>query len=272
MAHRRISTEPPTLREQIQELLGARDLYLILVGREIRVRYRQTALGIVWVVLQPLVPAVIFATVFGAFARLPSAGAPYLLFAMSGLVLYALFSGAVSRAGGSLVRDGGIVTKVYFPRAVLPIASGSAAILDFVVGLGLVLVIMAASGRTPGAGILLVPVIAVLTLALAIALGMATAALSAHYRDFAHVLPFVLQLLLYGSPVAYSMEILPSSLINVVALNPLVPLIESFRWALLGTPPPTGVQIGIGLLSGVTMFGIALLVFSRASRDVADVI
>ena len=267
-----ISPQPPPLGERLRELSQSRDLYVLLVGRELQVRYKQTALGVIWVLLQPLVPAIIFAVVFGAFARLPSAGAPYLLFALSGLVIYGLFSSAVSRAGASLIRDGQLITKIYFPRAVLPLASGSAGLVDFLVGFAVVLALMAAFGYWPTAAFLAIPLIIALTLALALALGLAVAALSAHYRDFGHLVPFVLQLLLYGSPVAYSMEILPSSLANVYALNPLVPLIEAFRWSLLGTPPPTVDQIVLGSASGLVMVVVGILVFSRASRDMADVI
>ena len=272
LVHHRISPEPPPLRQRLRELLGARDLFVILFARELQVRYKQTALGVVWVLLQPLVPAIIFAVVFGAFARLPSAGAPYLLFALSGLVLYGLFSGGVSRAGNSLIRDGGLITKIYFPRAILPLASGSAGIVDFLVGLAVILVLMVALGQALTLAVVVIPLIVALTLALALGLGMAIAALTAHYRDFGHVVPFVLQLLLYGSPVAYSMEILPSSLANVYALNPLVPLIEAFRWSLLGTPAPTAGQILLGSVSGLVAVAAGIVVFTRASRDMADVI
>lgn len=272
LAHHRISPEPAPIRERIGELLGARDLFMILLGRELRVRYKQTALGVVWVLLQPLVPAIIFAVVFGSFARLPSAGAPYLLFALSGLVLYGLFSTAVSRAGTSLVRDGGLISKVYFPRVVLPLASGSAGVVDFLVGLAVILVLMVALGQALTVAVIAIPLIVGLTLTLALGLGIAISALSANYRDFGYVVPFVLQLLLYGSPVAYSMEILPSSFANAYALNPLVPLIEAFRWALLGTPAPTAGQILLGSVSGAVMIVAGILVFSRATRDIADVI
>jgi lipopolysaccharide transport system permease protein len=272
LTHHRISPDPPPLRVRVRELLDARDLFVILLGRELQVRYKQTALGVVWVLLQPLVPAVIFAVVFGTFARLPSAGAPYILFALSGLVIFGLFSGAVGRAGASLVRDGQLITKIYFPRAILPLASGSAGLVDVLVGLAVVLVLMLGLGHPPTAAILALPFIVGLTLALALGLGLAVAALSAHYRDFGYVVPFVLQVLLYGSPVVYSMEIVPPALANIYAINPLVPLIEAFRWSLLGTPPPTGEQILLGSVTGALMFIAGLVVFSRASRDVADVI
>lgn len=270
--HHRISPQPPSLVEQARELLRARDLGLILLRRELQVRYKQTALGIVWIVLQPLVPALIFAVVFGTFARLPSAGAPYLLFALSGLVLYGLFSSTVSRAGGSLIRDGALISKIYFPRSVLPLASGLAGIVDFTVGLVVVFILVFALSEPLSPTLFLLPVIVGLTLTLALGLGLAVAALSARLRDVGYVVPFALQLLLYGSPVVYSMELLPSSLANVFALNPLVPLIDAFRWSLIGTPAPSLQQILIGLASGLVMTGVGILIFSRASRDIADVV
>ena len=271
-ARHRISPEPLGMAEQLRELLGTRDLFVLLLGREIRVRYKQTGLGVVWVVLQPLVPAVIFALVFGTFARLPSAGVPYLLFALSGLVVFGLFSNAVSRAANSFLRDAQLVTKVYFPRAILPLASGSAAVVDFLVGLVVLVVLMASTGIVPAAAVLAVPLIALFTLAVALGFGLAVSALSAHYRDFALTVPFVLQVALYASPVVYSSELVPTPLRTLYALNPLVTPIEAFRWALLGTPAPSLDQVLAALLTGGATVIFGLAVFWRASRDLPDVI
>jgi lipopolysaccharide transport system permease protein len=270
--HYRITQEPMSFATGIRELLRSRDLFALLLNRELQVRYKQTALGIVWVILQPLVPAIIFAVVLGLFARLPSSGVPYLLFAMSGLVIYGLFSGIISRAGGSLVRDSHLVTRVYFPRAVLPLAAGTAAFVDFLIGLSLLVIVMIALGHFPSIALLFVPFIASATACIAFAFGLAVSALTAHYRDFSHAVPFALQLLLYASPVLYSLELLPASVAGLLALNPLVPLIEAFRWALLGTPPPEPSHILTGTIAAVAAIALGLLVFSRVSRDVADVI
>jgi lipopolysaccharide transport system permease protein len=272
LVHHRISPKPPPLTERLRELVGAKDLGLILVRRELQLRYKQTALGIAWIVLQPLGPALIFAVVFGSFARLPSAGAPYLLFALAGLVLYGFFSGIVSRAGSSLIRDGSLISKIYFPRSILPLAAGIAAIVDLTVGLGVIVVFVIALGQPMTLAVLVLPVVVALTLTLALGLGLAVAALSARLRDVAYVVPFLLQLLLYGSPVVYSMEILPQSLANALAINPLVPLIEAFRWSILGTPAPNVTQIAIGTVSGLVMTVAGIGIFSRASRDIADVV
>jgi lipopolysaccharide transport system permease protein len=268
----RVSAHPLPLRTRLAELLASRDLFLILLGRELRVRYKQTALGVAWVILQPLVPAIILAVVFGAFAKLPSDGIPYLLFALSGLILYGLFSSTVSRAGGSLVRDGALVTKIYFPRELLPIAAGTAGIVDFLVGLAVLVAATLLMGQPVDVRIVVLPLTALLTLVLALGLGMAVAALGARYRDVMLIVPFVLQLLLYASPVLYSLQILPERLVTVLAINPLVPLIGAFRWSLLGTPPPTPDQIVLGAISGTVMAVAGVAVFSRASRDLADVV
>ena len=270
--HHRISPEPAPIGDQLKEVLGAGDLFALLLERELRTRYRQTALGFSWVILQPLVPAVIFAVVLGAFARLPSADTPYLVFALSGLVLFGLFSTAVSRAGTSFIRDSQLVTKVRFPWSVLPMATGAGAVVDFVVALALLIVVMLAFGKVPGVAVLLVPVVALLTLILALAVSLAVAALNAHYRDFAIAIPFVLQIVLYGSPIVYSSELVPQSIRGLYALNPLTSLIETFRFALLGTKPPDASQILISLVTGAVIVALCVFIYTQASRDMPDVI
>jgi lipopolysaccharide transport system permease protein len=268
----RISPEPPPVREQLRELIGSRDLFVLLLGRELRVRHKQTALGVIWVVLQPLVPALIFAVVFGTFARLPSSGVPYLLFALAGMVIFGLFGSAAGRASASFLRDAQLVTKVYFPRAILPLASGSAAVVDFAVGVAVValLAVVMGTGLTPA--ILAIPLIAGVVITLALAFGLVMSALAAHYRDFALTVPFILQVALYASPIVYSSELVPAPLRGVYWLNPLVGPIEAFRWALLGTPAPSVDQMAPGLVIGSLAVVLAVSVFGRVSRDISDVI
>lgn len=269
---RRISAEPPSVSASIRDLLASRDLFVLLIAREFRVRFKQSALGIGWVVLQPLIPALIFAVVFGAFARLPSGGAPYLLFALSGMVIYVFFSTAASRAGTSFLRDSALLTKVHFPRALLPLASGASAVVDFGVGVLVLVVIGAVIGTVPGMSFIAVPLVALGALILGLGLGFAVAALSARFRDFALALPFLLQLLLYASPVVYSVELIPESVRGIYALNPLVALIEAFRWALLGTVPPSLWHVAEGLATGAVVTLIGTYVYRRQSIDLTDVI
>jgi lipopolysaccharide transport system permease protein len=271
-AHYRITPDPPSIAEQIREILGAGDLFRMLFARELRVRYKQTALGVVWVVLQPLVPALIFALVFGAFARLPSAGTPYFLFALSGLVIFGLFANAASRAGTAFIRDGQLVSKVYFPRALLPLASGSATIVDFAVGVIAILVLMLATGHLPSIALIAVPVIALAALALGLAFGLAISALSAHYRDFAIAVPFALQVLLYASPVVYSAELVPAELRPMYGLNPMVAVTEGFRSAILGISAPSAAEVAMATAIGALTVVIGVVVFSRATRDLTDIL
>jgi lipopolysaccharide transport system permease protein len=269
---RRISPDGTPIAQQLAELASSRDLFALLVRREIQIRYNQTFLGLVWVILQPLVPALIFSVVLGTFAQLPSSGIPYFLFVLSGLVLFGLFAGVVSRAGGSLLSDARLITKVYFPRSILPLATGSAAILDFVVGLALLGVFTLAFGRIPGPEILLLPAIVLLTFVAGMGLGFAIAGLSAYYRDFSYVVPFLLQVLLYSSPVMYSSELVPNQLRLILSLNPLVPLIGAFRWGVLGTPPPSVGELTFGMIGILACALVGLVVFERTSRNLTDVI
>jgi lipopolysaccharide transport system permease protein len=219
-----------------------------------------------------VIPAIILAIVLGQFARLPSAGVPYVLYALSGLTLFGLFSGVATRAGGSLLSDARLVTKVYFPRSLLPLASGTAAVVDFLVGLLVLVVAIIGFGRLPGAAIVFVPVIVSLTFFAAMAIGLAIAGLSAYYRDFAYVVPFVLQVLLYASPVVYAYELVPAPFRLLFSLNPLVPLIQGFRAAVLGTPPPTLLEAAVGLIVICVMALLGVATFERTSRNLTDVI
>jgi lipopolysaccharide transport system permease protein len=268
----RITPEAPTILSQTREVLRAGDLFRLLFTREVNVRYKQTALGMAWVVLQPLLPALIFAAVFGAFARLPSGGTPYFLFALSGLVIFGLFSNSASRAGTAFLRDGQLVSKVYFPRALLPLATGSAAIVDFAVGVALLLVLDLATGAPLTGAVFAVPVIALAALILGLAVGLAISALSAHYRDFAIAIPFALQVLLYASPVVYSSELVPDNLRVLFAINPMVGVTEAFRFVLLGTPSPTAADVGLAAVVGLGIVLLSIVVFHRASRDLPDIL
>jgi lipopolysaccharide transport system permease protein len=272
LAHHVISAAPAPLGDRIGEVWRSRDLFGLLFVRELRVRYRQTFLGVAWVVLQPLVPALIVAIVLGAFARLPSSGTPYVVFALAGFVVFGAFAGALLRAAASFLRDGQLVTRVYFPRSVLPLASGSVAAADFIVGFAVLIALALALGHVPPATIVLAPLIAAVALVLGLAVGMAVAAVTAHYRDAAIAVPFAVQLLLYASPVVYSTELVPPSLRRVVALNPLVGLVDAFRAATLGTPWPPTQELVAGGLVGIGTVLIALGIFDRASRDLADVV
>lgn len=256
----------------LKELLQFRDLLVILTMRDVKLRYKQTALGVVWVVLQPLVASLIFAVIFGRFANLPSNGVPYLLFVFAGLLPWNLFAGALQRAGNSLVGDSKLISKVYFPRMTIPIASSAAVLVDFAVALGVMLVLLLLNGWALTWNILALPFLVIILLLISIGFSLFISALNVYYRDFMYALPFVVQVWMYASPVVYSGDLIPEIAKPFYAINPLVGVIEGFRWALLGTGDFPAVPLVFSLVIGVVLFVAGGLVFQRVEQNFADVI
>lgn len=255
---------------QLSEAWAYRDVLVVLALRDIKLRYRQTALGVVWVVLQPLLAGAIFATIFGHFAKLPSGGRPYLLFVFAGLMGWNLFAAVVQRAGMSLVAESRLITKVYFPRLLVPLAAAGAALLDFAVSLLVMAVLLAWHGAWPGGWLVLLPLAVVLNLALAIGLGLWVAALNVRYRDFMYVLPFMLQVLMYASPVVYGLELVPDRWRTLFMLNPMVGVMEATRAAFLGWRPDVAGAVWIAVASGGAILASGLMFFRRVERTFAD--
>jgi lipopolysaccharide transport system permease protein len=274
-----VSSEPLTIRPSspwrgvnFRELWEFRDLILILGRRDIQLRYRQTALGAAWVVFQPLLGAAIFAFVFGRVAKLASGGVPYFLFALIGMVAWGGFSGALTRASTSLLQNPQLIAKIFFPRLVLPISALLSVGVDLAVGLSLATAAMVSYGVMPSWRLLTLPLWLFLTLALALGVGFFASALAVRYRDMNHVLPVLIQLGFYATPVAYSVEVVPERYRAVFLLNPIAPLMEATRWSLLGQGTmSTGHLLYAALFSGVAL-GAGALFFRRAERSFADVI
>jgi lipopolysaccharide transport system permease protein len=256
----------------LRELWRFRDLLLTLALRDVKLRYRQTLLGAAWVVLQPLLGAAIFAFVFGLVARLPSEGTPYFVFSFAGLSAWTLFQTTFTRASTCLTQNANLVSKVYFPRLVLPLSTALGSALDFVISLALLAVFQAVYGVAPGPALLLLPVWFLLLTMLALGLGLAAASLSARYRDVQYILPVLLQLAMYASPVAYALEVVPDRWRTAYQLNPLAGLMEAFRWSLLGTPAPAAWPLAVSALVAVGAFLGGALLFRRAERSFADVL
>lgn len=267
----RVVIEPRGGAIEWLELWRFRDLFLILAERDIRLRYRQTALGVVWVILQPLVGALIFAAIFGLFAKLPSDGTPYLLFVFAAMLPWNLFSGGVQRAGNSLITDARLITKIYFPRAIIPVASVSAVLLDFAVASVVMLVLMLLYGTPFTWSILALPVLILITLAITVGMSLLFSALNVYYRDFSYALPFILQIWMYASSVVYASSLVPERWRLLYGLNPLVGVIDGFRWALLGAPPPT-IALAESAVIASLMLVVGAAVFKRVERNFADVI
>lgn len=256
----------------IRELWTYRDLLLILAGRDVKLRYKQTALGIVWVVLQPLIAALLFAVIFGKFARMPSDGQPYVLFVFCGLLPWNFFAGALQRAGGSVIADSRLITKVYFPRILIPIASALAVSVDLGVSLLVLIAMMLWYHITPTWRLATLPAFMVLTAVGASGVSLWLSAVSVKYRDFVHALPFIVQIWLFASPIAYAASVIPLRYRGLYSVNPVVGYVEGFRWALLGkstlTPGMVGLATGITIVAWVT----GAIYFRRVERGFADVI
>ena len=256
----------------LPELWRYRSLLFFLVWREIKVRYAQTVLGAAWAVLQPLLTTVVFTVIFGRFARLPSDGVPYPLFALAALVPWTYFNTAVSGASNSLLANTSLITKVYFPRLIIPAAPVLAALLDLAVSLVALLALMVIYGVYPSAGapVLLLPSVLMMLLTAA-GVGCWLAALNIQYRDVKYVVPFLLQLWMYASPVVYSLSLVPSQYRLAYALNPLAGAIAGFRAALLGTSSPTAAEFGVSLGVAILVFAGGMAFFRRTERVFADV-
>jgi lipopolysaccharide transport system permease protein len=240
--------------------------------RDVKLRYKQTALGVTWVILQPLLSSFIFAVIFGSLAKLPSDGTPYMLFVFSGMLPWNLFSQGLQRAGNSMVADARLISKIYFPRLIIPVASASAVLIDFAVSCGVMVVLLVLYGFTPSLSWLAVLPLTALALLVAIGASLLFSALNVYYRDFMYALPFVIQTWMYASPLVYSTSLVPSKWQVIYGLNPMAGVIDGFRWALLGHRefPATGLAASVLVAVALALFGI--WVFQRVERNFADVI
>ena len=256
---------------RFDELWAYRELLYCLVWREVKVRYKQTALGMIWAVAQPLFLMVVFTVVFGRFGQLPSDGVPYPVFAFAALLPWQLFAFALTESSQSVVANQRLVSKVYFPRLIVPIASVCVGLLDCVIAFVVLLALMAWYGVTPGLAVLTVPIWMLLAVLTALGVGLWLAALNVRYRDIRYTLPLLTQGWLLATPVAYSLSLVPPEWQAWYALNPMVGVVEAFRWALLGSRPlPDAVWISIGTTAVLLTGG--LFYFRRTERTFADII
>lgn len=270
---RRIRSTTRRTPLDLGELWRYRDLWLTLALRDVKLRYRQTALGVAWVVLLPLLASGIFTLVFGMIAHLPSDGSPYFLFVFAGYLGWNAFQNTLQRCGISLIGNTALVTKVYFPRIILPAASVLASLLDFAVGVVMLLLVLLVRGELPSIGSLaLVPLFMLLLQLLGLGVGFVSAALTVRFRDVQYVLPYLIQLLLYASPVAYGVSAVPHAVRRLYLLNPVAPLLDGLRAALLGRGEVHWLAIGGSALVSVVAFAAGTLFFLYQDRQYADVI
>lgn len=253
-----------------RELLRFRDLLLVLVWRDLKLRYSQAALGVAWVVLQPLLGATLLALIFRRFLSSGSQR-PYVVIVFTGFVLWTFFAGAVQRASSSIVLDARLVSKVYFPRLIIPLSSIVAALVDLLIGFVVVAVLMAVNHVVPDWRLVTLPLFLLLGIALATGVGAWLSAWNVKYRDFIYAAPFLLQVWLYVSPVVYESSIIPARWRGLYALNPVAGWIDGCRWAILGTPFEPRALVTSVIIT-LILLGSGILYFHRTERSMADVI
>ena len=259
-------------RPWLRETWEHRDLLRFLIWRDLKVRYKQTVFGAAWALLQPLLLMIVFTIFLGRLAGVPSDGSPYAVFVYSALVPWTLFAQALGSATNSVVGSSNLVTKVYFPRLLLPLAAAASFIVDFLIALALLVVIMIAYGLPMRIEFLWVPVLALLAFVTSLAVGIWLAALNVTYRDVRHAIPFILQLWLFASPVAYPSSIVPPAWRVVYALNPMAGVVEGFRWALLGTATRPGLMLLVSTACTVLVLAGGIVYFQRVERSFSDII
>lgn len=256
----------------LEELWEYRELLWFLVWRDISIRYKQTILGVAWAIIQPLFAMVVFTVFFGRLAKMPSDGMPYPIFTYTALVPWTFFANGLTQAANSVVRDANLMTKVYFPRLVVPISAVVGGVIDFGLAFIVLLGMMVYFRIWPSANVIWLPLFVLLALATALGVGLWLSALNVQFRDVRHVVPFLVQIWFFATPVVYSSTLLPSAWRAVFGINPMAGVIEGFRWSLLGAQTRPG---PIVLVSALTVLMVLLSggwYFRRMERTFADII
>lgn len=261
---------------RLGEVWEYRELLYFLAWRDVKVRYKQTVLGVLWIVLQPVVSIVIFSLLFGGLLKVPSGDVPYPLFALAALIPWNYFTGSLTRASQSLVQSSNLITKVYFPRLIIPVSGVVAGLVDFAVSM-MVLAVLMAYYRTPlTPTVLMLPFFLFLAMLTALGFGLWLSALNVRYRDVGYLVPFLLQMWMYLTPVVYSASLVPEQYRFILALNPMTSVVEGFRWSLLGSTmsiaqaTPVVFVISLVMLAAVVASG--LVFFRSTERTFADVV
>lgn len=247
-----------------------RELIFFMTWRDLKVRYKQTILGVGWAILQPFLTMVVFSIFFGSLAAVPSDGVPYPIFSYTALIPWTLFSKALQDASRSLVANSHMITKVYFPRMILPVSSVLAGVIDFLIAFIVLMGMMLYFNITPTANIWTLPLFLLLALITAIAVGLWLSALNVLYRDINYILPFLTQLWMYLTPIAYPTSMVPEKWRVVYALNPMTGVVEGFRWALLGTGQPPGMMTLVSAGVALALLISGMFYFKRMERLFAD--
>jgi lipopolysaccharide transport system permease protein len=268
------SIDPPKSWASIglRELWDYRELLYFLTWRDIKVRYKQTALGAAWAVIQPFFMMVVFSLFFGKLAGVPSDGIPYPVFAFCGLLPWQLFAHALTESSNSLVGNQNLITKVYFPRLVVPIAAVLGGVVDFAIAFVILLAMMLYFGIVPGWAIVTLPLFVVLAITTALAVGLWLSALNVKYRDVRYTMNFLVQFWLFATPVAYPSSLIPEQWRWAYGLNPMAGVVEGFRWALLGKTDPPGALLAVSIAVVVLLLIGGLYYFRKMEQEFADVV
>lgn len=256
----------------LRDLWRYRDLLYILAWRDVKVRYKQTALGAGWAIIQPVFNMIIFTLIFGHVAHLPSDGVPYAVFTLTALLPWTYFAYVLTQSGESLVENARMITKVYFPRLVLPVAAALAGLVDFVISFVVLVGLMLFFHVHPGVGVVFLPFFLLLAVVAGLSAGIWLSALNVKYRDVRYALPFLTQVWLYASPVAYSAGLVKGPLAIVYALNPMAGVIGGFRWALLGVGSAPGLSLVLSVVTTLLLLVGGLVYFRRMEQTFADLV
>jgi len=254
----------------LRELWSHRELLYFLVWRNVKIRYKQAAIGVIWVVLQPILTAILFSLIFGLLLDAPSRGVAYPVFFLAGLVLWQLFAASLTEAGNSLVDNEQLVTKIYFPRLLLPMAAVFANLVDLAIALVIFVILVVAFGVLPALTVLIAPLFVLMAIVAALGAGFWLSALNVRYRDVKAAIPFVTQLLFFATPLVYATSLIPEPWQILMGLNPMAGAVEGFRWALFGVELP--LLTAVSVVVALALFATGLLYFRRTERTFADVV
>lgn len=272
--------EPPTLIIRppnkwmpidLQELWAYRELIASFTLRDIKLRYKQTGLGVAWAILQPLLTMIIFTIIFGVFANIPSEGVPYPIFVLAALLPWFLFAEGLTRSTTSMVANANIMTKVYFPRMIMPLSSIISPLIDFAVSMVIFFALMIYYGFVPTINIIFLPLFILLALATSLGVGLWLSALNVKYRDFQYTVPFIIQIWMFASPVVYASTLVPESMRVWYGLNPMAGVIEGFRWALIGTDAPNA-MIFVSFAVVIVILITGMFYFRKMEQYYADIV
>lgn len=272
-AHRRIAPSHGWVALNLGKLWAYRELLYFLTWRDIKVRYKQTVLGVAWAVIQPFMTMVVFSLFFGNLARIPSDNLPYPIFAYAALVPWQFFAHGLAEASNSLVGSANLIKKVYFPRLVIPLSTVLSGVIDFLLAFFVLLLMMLAYGILPTLNVIFLPIFLLLAATTSVGVGLWLSAMNVQFRDVRYVIPFVTQFWMFATPIAYPSSLIQNDFLRAVyGINPMVGVIEGFRWALLDTGNAPGAIIGVSFLAALLLLVSGLFYFRRMEKTFADIV